>query len=144
MRGELAGRRCGNENRGLRVNQLSEAGFDWYRSYLEAMDALDIDRLADFLAEDCVMQMNNDPPVEGKATIVAGLTGYWQSFASIEHDLLNIYGDDRRFALEALNHYRRHDGKPVTLRAVAFTDRGANGLASSIRLYTDMQPLFAD
>lgn len=129
---------------GLCVNELSEAGFDWYRSYLEAMDGLDIDRYAAFLAEDCVMQMNNEPPVTGKAAIVAGLTGYWQSFASIEHDLLNIYGDDGRFALEALNHYRRHDGKLVTLRAVAFTDRDRDGLAISIRLYTDTKPLFED
>lgn len=30
----------------LRVNQLSPEGFDWYVSYLEAMDALDVDRYA--------------------------------------------------------------------------------------------------
>ena len=46
-------------------------------------------------------------------------------------------GDDRRFALEALNHYRRLDGGTVTLRAVAFTDRDEAGFVASVRLYTD-------
>ena len=29
---------------------------------------------------------------------------------------------------EALNHYERHDGKQVTVRAVAFTDKNEDGL----------------
>lgn len=89
------------------------------------------------------MQMNNDVPVRGKITILESLAGNWAAFGTIEHDLLNIYGDDRRFVLEALNHYRRNDGRAVTLRAVAFTDRNDDGLASSGRLYTDSGPLFA-
>ncbi len=43
--------------------------------------------------------------------------------------------------LEALNHYTKSDGKPITLRAVAMTDRDANGLVTSFRIYTDAQKL---
>ena len=67
------------------------------------------------------MQSNNNPPVEGKAAIVQFMTNYWTTFASLEHDLLNIYGNDSCFVLEALNHYQRNDGQAVTLRTVAFT-----------------------
>lgn len=127
----------------LRINQLSPEATDWYLAYLGAMDALDLEAYAANLADDCVMVMNNGPATEGKAAIVAGLSGYWQSFRSIEHNLLNIYGTDRSFCLEALNHYVRHDGREVTLRAVAFTDRDSHGLVTSVRLFTDTGPLFA-
>lgn len=128
---------------GLRVNQLSVGAYDWYLSYLDALDAKDLALYGAFLADGCVLQMNNQPPVVGKATVLAALGHYWSTFGSLEHELLNIYGSDSAFMLEALNHYTRADGKPVTLRAVALTDRDAAGLVSSIRLYTDSQPLFA-
>lgn len=127
----------------LCINQLSADAFAWYLSYLEALDAKDLDRYGVFLADDCVMQMNNADPVIGKPAILAGLGYYWATFGSLEHDLLNLYGADTAFMLEALNHYTRLDGRPVTLRAVALTDRNAAGLVSSFRFYTDTSPLFA-
>jgi len=45
--------------------------------------------------------------------------------------------------LEALNHYTRPDGRPIALRAAAFTDRDEAGLVAGFRLYTDTGPLFA-
>jgi ketosteroid isomerase-like protein len=108
----------------LRENQLSDAATSWYvGEYLNSMDQLDIERYATFLAEDVRVQFNNDAPIEGKPAVVEMLGGYWKSFKTIEHELLNIYGSDDRFTLEANNHYTRHDGRKVTTRAVAFTDR---------------------
>lgn len=127
----------------LRINELSEDGWGWYRAYLDALDAKDIDRYGDFLAEDVVLMMNNAEPVRGRAQVITGLSAYWQSFGSLEHEPLAILGTDRAFALEALNHYTTLDGRAVTLRAVALTDRGPDGLATSVRLYTDTAPLFA-
>ena len=88
------------------------------------------------------MQLNN-ASVQGKKVIVQFLPNYWTTFECIEHDLLNIYGTDSSFVLEAYNHYKRNDGKFVTLRAVAFTDCNEENLATSVRLYTDTTPLFA-
>ena len=127
----------------LRVNQLSREAFDWYLRYLGAMDRLDLDAYLGFLSEDCAMRFNNGPALAGKPAIRAMLEGYWKSFAAIEHDLVNIYGDDKRFALEADNHYRRHDGGAVTVHAVALTDRTPQGLVSSVRVYADATPLFS-
>jgi ketosteroid isomerase-like protein len=127
----------------LRVNQLSAGAYDWYQHYLHVLDAKDIDKYAEFLADECVLQMNNADPMRGKEAIVQGLAAYWQSFGSLEHHLLNIYGSDSNFVLEALNHYERLDGRQVTLRAVAFTDRNEQGLVVSVRIYSDVSPLFA-
>ncbi len=125
-------------------NQLSDDAYAWYRAYLQAVDDRNIDAYAVNLADGISIQFNNDDPIVGKAAVVAMLGGYWQGFASLEHELLNIYGTDQAFVLEALNHYVRHDGKPVTTRAVAFTDRNEDGLVTSVRVYADVSPVFAD
>jgi ketosteroid isomerase-like protein len=128
----------------LRINQLSTEAYDWYLAYLTALDAKDVEDYGTYLADDCVMQQNNDDPVQGKPAILEGLAGYWSTFGELEHDLRNIYGSDPAFYLEALNHYTRADGEAVTLRAVAFTDRNDDGLVTSVRLYTDTSPLFSE
>lgn len=127
----------------LRINQLSPKTYEWYLSYLQAVDTKNVEVYGTFLADDCVMQSNNNPPIEGKAAILQSLSSYWTTFKHLTHDLLNIYGNDTSFVLEALNHYKRNDGKVVIVRAVAITDRNEAGLVTSIRLYTDTTPLFA-
>lgn len=127
----------------LRINQLSLETYEWYLKYLEALDTLDIESYGKFLAPDCCVQSNDTPAMESKEVVMQGLASYWTTFANLEHDLLNIYGSDSSFVLEALNHYKRNDGKAVTIRAVAFTDRNQEGLVTSIRFYTDTTPLFA-
>ena len=127
----------------LRINQLSPQTYEWYLAYLQAIDTKNIEVYGIFLADDCVMQFNNNAPVQGKAAIVQFLSDYWTSFDSLEHDLLNIYGTDSSFVLEALNHYKRNDGQAITIRAVALSDRNKNGLVTSVRFYTDTTPLFA-
>ena len=127
----------------LRINQLSPDAYALYRDYLAALDAKDLDRYGAFLADDCTMQFNNAPAVHGKEAVLAALAQYWGTFGTLEHDLLNIYGTDSAFMLEALNHYTRLDGRAVTLRAVALTDRDPSGQVSAFRLYTDTSELFA-
>ena len=127
----------------LRTNQLSATAWSWYRRYLTAIDESDVDTYVAHLAEDATLQFNNDAPVIGKAAIEAMLRQYWKSFRGVEHEPLNIYGTGNQFVLEALNHYTRHDGKKATTRAVAFTDRNANGQVTSARIYADVTPVFA-
>lgn len=126
----------------LRVNQLSDDAYHWYLGYLTALDAKDIEGYGAYLAPDVELIMNNADPVRGRDDVKQGLAQYWQSFGTIEHDLLNIYGLDHSFCLEALNHYTTAAGDHVTLRAVAFTDRDDAGAVTSVRLYTDTAPLF--
>lgn len=126
----------------LKINQLAPEVYQWYLSYLEAIDNKDIEAYVNFLADDCVMLSNNNSPVQGKTAILENLSHYWKTFGSLEHDLLNIYGDDLSFVLEALNHYVRLDAKRVTVRAVAITERNKQGLVSSFRFYTDTKPIF--
>lgn len=132
------------QTKNLKRNDLSDKAYQWYREYLDVIDRKDLDAYAAYLADDCQMYMNNDGPIEGKEAILSMLGPYWGSFASLEHDLLNIFGNDEAWVLEALNHYQRHDGKSVTVRAVAITERSPQGLAQSVRVYSDPSPVFAE
>jgi hypothetical protein len=57
--------------------------------------------------------------------------------------LQNILGTDKCFALEALNIYKRKDGKKVACPAVAITERNEQGLVTSFRVFIDITPLYA-
>lgn len=132
----------------LRINQLGDDAWAAYSDYLEVLDRYDVDGFAAFLADDVSVQFNNDEPMTGKATAVQGLGGFWRSIQdmgyALTHEPLNIYGSDDHYVLEALNHYERDGGPRLTVRAVAFTDRDAAGLVTSIRVYQDLGPLYAD
>jgi hypothetical protein len=108
-----------------------------------AIDARDIKAYAGFLHPTCVMHFNNVQIAANKEEIVSALGEYWKSYAQLEHELLNIYGARGAFMLEAVNHYVRHDGKSVSLRAVALTDRDEQGIVTAVRLYSDTAPLFS-
>lgn len=130
----------------LRVNELTPSGWSFYQDYLQVLDRYDVDGFGAFLADDVSVRFNNDEPLIGRRTAVAGLGGFWKSIRdmgySLLHEPLNIYGTDDRYVLEALNHYDTVDGRRVTVRAVAFTDRGADGKVTSIRVYQDLAPLY--
>jgi ketosteroid isomerase-like protein len=126
----------------LKVNQLSPKAYEWYLAYLTAMDNLDIDAYAAFLAEDCEMQFGNTPIVKGKKNIVEALTAFWATVEGDEHNLQNIFGNDNNFVLEALNTFKRKDGKTVTIPAVAITEKNLEGLVTSVRLFMDVAPIF--
>ena len=131
----------------LRINQLSTEGWAFYQRYLDVLDRYDIDAFGEFLADDVSVQFNNADPMVGKQTAVAGLGGFWTSIAdmgfSLVHEPHNIYGSDDHYVLEALNHYDNDSGRRVTIHAVAFTDRDADGQVTSIRVYQDLAPLYA-
>ncbi len=130
----------------LRVNQLSDAGWAWYQQYLAVLDAYDLEGYATFLAPEVSVQFGNDEPLRGREDVTAGLGAFWGSVTGLGwhllHEPLNVYGEDSRFVLEALDHYDRADGPRVTVRATAWTDRRDDGPVTSVRLYQDVSSLY--
>ncbi len=127
----------------LRINQLSEKAFQWYLGYLNTIDNRDIKSYTSYLSDDCTLQINNNPPVNGKDQITKQLTSLWTSFNRNGHELLNIYGIDSAFSSEIVNHFTLSDGKEITVNAVGYLDRNEQGLLTSVRLYADFSPLIS-
>jgi len=126
----------------LRINQLSQDAYDWYARYLIGLDSGNVEDFRPFLHEDCVMQINNNLPLYGANVILGALKRNWTTFERVEHEPVNVYGDDRRFAVEMLWHFTRRDGKRISVPACSFVDRGEDGLAVAIRLYASLQPVY--
>ena len=127
----------------IQTNQLSPRAYEWYIAYLETQDRLDVEAYGKNLTDDCVFQFANNPVVTGKAAILDGLTKFWGSIKQNDHTLLNIIGTDQKFGLEALNTFTRLDGRQVTVPAFAITERNEQGLATSVRVFMDMAPVYA-
>lgn len=131
----------------LRINQLDTETWDFYQRYLDALDRYDLEGYTALLADDVQIQFNNDAPVVGIDVATEALGQFWGSVTamgySLLHEPLNIYGDDRHWVMEALNHYDAADGTRITVRATAWTDRGPDGAVTSVRLYHDLSPLYA-
>ncbi len=131
----------------LHINQLTPTGWAWYQKYLTALDAYDIDDYATFLADDVSVQFNNEAPMVGKDIAKVGLGHFWGSVTAmgfaLVHEHINNYGEDHHFVMEALNHYDTSDGRRLTIRATAWTDRNHDGKVTAVRLYQDLSPLYA-
>jgi hypothetical protein len=125
----------------LRINQLSDAGMDWYARYLESFEACDVDAFLSFLAVDCVVQTNSRVPYYGHDGLRRTLRRYFRAF-EVLHEPINIYGGDNQFGTEMLTHFRpRGGGEAIVIPTVSFYDRSKNGLLNSIRHYVDDSPL---
>ena len=125
----------------MRTNQLGLAATAWYLDFLDAVEAKDIGRVADYLADDVDMQINDAPSIEGKAAVVDPLRRQWRQFKGITHEVLNILGSDAGFVSESLHQDARRDGTQITTRAAVFTGRSAEETVASIRIYSDALPV---
>ena len=128
----------------VRINQLDAATTDWLADLVRILDAKDVDAYVARMADDVEVVFNNgDVSMRGREDVRAGLREFWRSFGTLEHEELNLYGGARHLVHEALNHYTTLDGRAVTLRAVAWIDRDDDGLVTSLRVYSDQSPLWA-
>ena len=127
----------------LRVNQLSQSATDWYAGYLSALDSADVDAwTSKYLHPECIININNDLPLDGVGEVKARLTLQWSHFSAIRHEPVNIYGNDNQFAVEMICHYERRDGKRADVPLATFVDRDASGRATMINIYIDPKPQF--
>jgi ketosteroid isomerase-like protein len=127
----------------VRINQLGPEATRWLHEVLTALDAKDVDAYTGFMADDVEVSFNNgEMTMRGRDAVRDGLARFWQSFGTLTHDELNIYGTDRNLVHEALNYYTTLDGREVTIRAVAWVDRDDDGNIVSLRIYNDQSPLW--
>lgn len=128
----------------VRINQLSPDATQWLAEVLEALDAKDLPKYLTYLSPSITITFNNgNQTFKGIDAVRKGLGSFWQTFGSLRHEELNIYGTDVNFVHEALNHCTTLDGRKVTIRAVAFIDRDKEGRIEELRIYSDQSPLWA-
>ena len=107
-----------------------------------AIDAMDPDRFAAFLAPDCTFRFGNLPPVEGRAAVREYVAGFFGPIGAIRHELVDRVEAGGRIATRGFVTYPRKDGS--TLRVPFANVFGLDGgRVRDYLIFIDNSALFA-
>lgn len=127
----------------LRANTLNPETTSWLFHLISLLDDKNLDEYLKHFHPSTIIRFNNGHPTfRGIDEARTGLAAFWSTFDTIEHEELNVYGDERTLVHEALNHFVTLDGRRVTVCAVAFIDRDEQGLITELRVYGDQSGLW--
>jgi len=91
----------------------SESTIAWLRSYYEAIDQLQLDRLADFLHEQCEIHYPTGHSEVGRDRILERTEKALGSLKGTEHRLVHVWDEGEELIFELEVTYRREDGTSV-------------------------------
>jgi phage gpG-like protein len=127
----------------LKTQALSGAAFQWLQNKYLAVDGRNRVDFGKHLAENCTLQFGNNPLAVGKEELLNGIGQFWKSINGLNHNFVNVVGTDNHLVLEALIDYTRTDNKVVQIPCVTMIERNDEGLATSIRIFLDVAPVYA-
>ncbi len=126
----------------LQTIQISETTLQWLKANYIAVDSKDADRYRQFLAPDCKLAFGNNPVVQCNNDIVGGIKHFWETIQGLDHSFISVIGNDFHFAAEALIDYKRLDGRVVSVPCTTIIVRNAEGLASFVKIFIDLAPVY--
>lgn len=113
---------------------------DWVRSFFTAVDSMDADAFESWLTEDCRFRIGNGPLIVGRDAVVAASRRIEASFASMQHDYLEVVEHGDRTYVDCLVDYTTHDGATFLIPFLTVLDR-ADDKVSGLTAYGDLSPL---
>jgi ketosteroid isomerase-like protein len=113
---------------------------DWVRTFFAAVDSLDADALGALLSEDCRFRVANGPEIVGRDNIVQASRGVTKVFAAMQHDYVDVYGDESRAYADCFVDYTTHDGKKFLIPFLTRLERSGEKV-SAVMAYGDMSPV---
>lgn len=118
---------------------------NWIQDLYRQIDGLDVAGTVANFATDGAVVFGNNPPAVGHDAISGALTGFWSTIGGMHHDIRNTWqNDDATTVLEAVCSYTRLSGDVVPIGCTTIIDRRDDGLITSLRIYIDLAPLFAE
>jgi ketosteroid isomerase-like protein len=117
----------------------------WIDDYYADVDAMRLEAFVDRHSDDAVVVFGNNPPAVGKEAIGANIGGFWSMIGGLRHERRNLWfvNDGGTAVLEVVTHYTTKGGAAVPVPCVSILDRDADGKVTSLRVYIDLAPLFA-
>jgi len=126
----------------LRFSQVPDETLAWLMAKYKAVDSMNSEAYAAFLATDCELNFGNNPTAQGRDEVLSGIRHFWGSISGLNHHFTNVFGQHDHFAAEALIDYIRKDNKVVKVPCVTTIQRNAEGQARRISIYIDITPIF--
>ena len=109
---------------------------------LERVDAMDVDGLVSFLADDARLRFGNGPAIAGKEQIGQAIGEFFQSIKALRHKIVHIWSDPQGIVCQGEVSYTRTDGAAVCIPFVNVWVVQA-GLIKEYLIYIDLAPLYA-
>ncbi len=113
---------------------------DWIRPLFDAIDGMDADAFAGFLADDVSFRFGNWPAVSGAAEVRAMVAGFFAGVAGLSHRLEAVLSDGDGVVVHGNVTYTRHDGSTLTV-PFANIFRARDGRIRDYRIYADVSAL---
>jgi ketosteroid isomerase-like protein len=117
----------------------------WIDDYYADVDAMRLEPFVERHSDDAVVVFGNNPRAVGKEAIRAAIGGFWSMIGGLRHERRNLWlvDDGATAVLEVVTHYTTKGGAEVPVPCVSLLDRDADGKVTSLRVYIDLAPLFA-
>jgi ketosteroid isomerase-like protein len=87
----------------------------WIDDLFAAIDAEDAERFVSHLTDDAEFRLGNLPPVQGRESIHAAVSGFWSSIQSSSHEIEEVWQTPQGVMCRGKVRYVRHDGSDVTI-----------------------------
>ncbi|MFC9999407.1 nuclear transport factor 2 family protein [Nocardia sp. NPDC127526] len=119
---------------------MVEVAAQWAAQYESAWSAMDLDRMGQRYALDCVGQHPFDDIVHGRAARVADLAGIFPHIARYDVRFGMPYTRGHSSAVEYWVKSYGVDGSELTMAGVSLQEHTADGSATNVRDYLLMRP----
>lgn len=116
----------------------------WVADFFRDADLVQIDRLAEWFADDIDLRFANNPPIRDKQTAVAVMGEFYDSIAGMSHRAENRIGEGDTAVQQSIVTYTRRDGHVVPLPVSSYLHRNASGQLDKLWIYIDINPLYAE
>ncbi|MGW4365792.1 nuclear transport factor 2 family protein [Nocardia takedensis] len=119
---------------------------DWLGDYYACVDSLHLDDYVQRHSTDASFVFGSDRPANGREEIAAAAGELFAILSGLRHERRNVwFVDEGNTALvEAIVHCTTTGGVTISLPAFSVLQRvPESGLISSLRVYSDMAPLFS-
>lgn len=124
-------------------NHLSDEALAFVTATYTATDSFDLAGFGAGLAENCTLVFGNGPKAEGKEAILQGIQHFWETIQGMNHHFVRLFQQGHTLLLDAEIDYTRTDGRVVNVNCITAIERNETGLATAMRIYLDLAPVFA-
>ncbi|MES2765051.1 MAG: nuclear transport factor 2 family protein [Bacteroidota bacterium] len=114
----------------------------WTAELFNAIDTMNTDKFASFIAEDGTLTFGNNPSVTGRENIHAVIDGFFKAIAGISHKVQNVLEADGHVIMRGTSTYTRHDGSRLTTPFCNVFKMEGDKI-KTYDIYIDLSQLFA-
>jgi hypothetical protein len=97
------------------VEKAPSARDAWVKLLIDSIDSMDVEAFTAFLTEDVCFRFGNAEPVSGKVNVGDAVSGFFESIAALQHNVLATIEQGNVVICHGAVTYTRHDSSTLTV-----------------------------